>query len=367
MLDGSYRSFCESRLIFTIKKLFLPQILSMKKALFFLLFSLVLLGQKTETIDLSKSIKDNKNSIKSLTVIDQRGNQEIGMVMYHKDEVKVIFENNASKDIQDWFYKYNPVRGNDEMIFLLENLNVSEDKKEKYSIGKLELKASTFIKKEDGYHFIDRIDTVATVSSRTTPYLAQSLARKVTLILTDLFKESYKATPWELSISENDFPDYTSVLKEKLSILKADELKEGVYKDYYSFFTHHPEPGFTLQTNDKGVVTKAIKGEEKTAIRHFYGFVYKGIAYKNIPVGYTEIFKDDKGVFIEVTKAELFPETATTGVTIGAAAGGLIGGVIGAVIDVSLSGKRKNTVGPKVYLDPFTGNYVLPEDFGKTK
>ncbi len=339
----------------------------MRTFFLFFLISVFAPAQKIETIDLSKSIKDSKNSIKSFTVIDQRAHQEIGMVMYHKDEVKVIFENNAGKDIQDWFYKYNPTRGNNDMVFLLENLSISEDKKEKYSIGKLELKASTFIKKEDGYHFMDRIDTIATVSSRTTPYLAQSLARKVTLILTDLFKESYKAAPWEISISENDFPDYTSVLKEKLSILKADELKEGAYKDYYSFFTHNPEPGFTLQANDKGIVTKAVKGEEKTAIRHFYAFVYKGIAYKNIPVGYTEIFKDDKGVFIEVTKAELFPETATTGVTIGAAAGGLIGGVIGAVIDVSLSGKKKNTVGPKVYLDPFTGNYLLPEDFGKTK
>ncbi|MDR6463701.1 hypothetical protein [Chryseobacterium sediminis] len=339
----------------------------MKKTLFFLLFSIVLFGQKTETIDLSKSIKDSKSSIKSLTVIDQRDSQEVGTVMYHKDEVKVVFENNARKDIEDWFYKYNPERGNHDLVLLLERLNISEDKKEKYSIGKLELRASTFLKKEDGYHFIDRKDTIAIVSSRTTPYLAQSLARKTTLILTDLFKESYKATPWEISISENDFPDYTSVLKEKLSILKANELKEGVYKDYYSFFTHNPEPGFTLQANDKGIVTKAVKGEEKTGIRHFYAFVHKGIAYKNIPVGYTEIFKDENGLYIEVTKAELFPETATTGVTIGAAAGGLIGGVIGAVIDVSLSGKRKNTVGPKVYLDPFTGNYLLPEDFGKTK
>jgi len=339
----------------------------MKKNLFFLLFSIVLFGQKTETIDLSKSIKDSKSSVKSLTVIDQRPSQEVGTVMYHKDEVKVVFENNARKDIEDWFYKYNPERGNNDLVLLLESLNISEDKKEKYSIGKLELRASTFLKKEDGYHFIDRKDTIAIVSSRTTPYLAQSLARKTTLILTDLFKESYKATPWEISISENDFPDYTSVLKEKLSILKANELKEGVYKDYYSFFTHNPEPGFTLQANDKGIVTKAVKGAEKTLIRHFYAFVYKGIAYKNIPVGYTEIFKDENGLYIEVTKAELFPETATTGVTIGAAAGGLIGGVIGAVIDVSLSGKRKNTVGPKVYLDSFTGNYLLPEDFGKTK
>lgn len=339
----------------------------MKKTLFFLLFSMVLLGQKIETIDLSKSIKDNKNSIKSLTVIDQRANQEVGMVMYHKDEVKIIFENNASKDITDWFYKYNPVRGNRDIVLLLESLNISEDKKEKYSIGKLELRASTFIKKEDGYHFIDRKDTIATVSSRITPYLAQSLSRKATLILTDLFKETYKGEPWEFSISESDLPNYASLLKEKLSILNASELKEGVYKDYYSFFTHNPEPGFTLQTNNKDVVTKAVKGEEKTGIRQFYAFVYKGIAYKNIPVGYTEIFKDENGVFIEVTKAELFPETTASSVTIGVAAGGLVGGVIGAVIDVSLSNKKKNTLGPKVYLDPFTGNYLLPEDFGKTK
>ncbi|MCW1964447.1 hypothetical protein [Chryseobacterium viscerum] len=339
----------------------------MKKTLFFLLFSIILFGQKTETIDLSKSIKDNKNSVKSLMVIDQRASQEVGTVMYHKDEVKVVFENNAAKDIEDWFYKYNPVRGSNDMVLLLESLNISEDKKEKYSIGKLELRASTFLKKEDGYHFIDRKDTVAIVSSRTTPYLAQSLARKTTLILTDLFKESYKGEPWEFSISENDLPNYASVLKEKLNILKANELKDGVYKDYYSFFTHNPEPGFALQANDKGVVTKAVKGDEKTGIRHFYAFVHKGIAYKNIPVGYTEIFKDENGIFIEVTKAELFPETTASSVTIGVAAGGLVGGVIGAVIDISGSNKKKNTLGPKVYLDPFTGNYLLPDDFGKTK
>lgn len=339
----------------------------MRNILLFLLLSVFAAAQKIETIDLSKSIKDGKNSIKSLTVIDQRANPEIGAVMYHKDEVKVVFENGAGKDIKDWFYKYNPVRGDKEMVFLLESLNVSEDRKEKYSVGKLELKASTFIKKEDGYHFIDRKDTIATVSSRETPYLAQSLARKITLVLTGLFKDSYRATPWELGISENELPDYNSVLKEKLGILKANELKDGVYKDYYSFFTHNPEPGFTVQENDKGVVTKAVKGNEKTGIRRFYAFVYKGIAYKNIPVGYTEIFKDENGVFIEATKAELFPQTAVNGISVGVAAGGLVGGVIGAVIDVSLSNKKKNTIGPKVYIDPFTGNYLFPEDFGKTK
>nr|WP_315033309.1 hypothetical protein [uncultured Chryseobacterium sp.] len=341
----------------------------MKKTLFFLLLSVWLYGQKIETIDLSKSIKDSKNSIKSLTVIDQRPNHEIGMIIHHKDEVKIIFEHDAGKDIKDWFYKYNTERGNNEMVLLLESLNISEDKKEKYSIGKLELRASTFIKKEDGYHFLYRKDTIATVSSRTTPYLAQNLAKKVTLIFTDLFKKSYEKTPWEFSLSENDLSNYTSLLKEKLSILKSNELKEGVYKDSYSFFTHNPEPGFSLQTNNKGIVTKAVKGEEKKGIRNFYAFVFNGIAYKSIPVGYTEIFKNEEGVFIDVTKAELFPESTSGGVGIGVgvAAGGLIGGIIGAVIDVGISNKKTNTTDLKVYLDPFTGNYILPENFGKAK
>lgn len=340
---------------------------NMKKIVLFLLFSGSLFAQKTEIIDLSKSIKDNKNSVNKLVVIDQRPNKEVGHVLFHKDQVNIIFENNAEKDITDWFYKNNPVRGKDELVFLLENLEITEDKREKFSIGKLNLRASTFIKKEDGYHFLFRKDTVASVSSRTTPYLAQSLSKKVTLIFADLFKNSYQKTPWELTVSESELPNYAALLKDKLDILKTDKLKDGVYKDYYSFFTHNPEPGFTLKTNDKGVVTKAVNGEEKKAIRHFYAFVHNGIAFKNIPVGYVEIFKNDQGLFIEVKKSELFPEASVNGAMIGGMAGGLIGGIIGAAIDVGIQSKKRGISGPEVYLDPFTGYYILPEDFGKTK
>lgn len=339
----------------------------MKKILFFLLLSMLIYGQKTETIGFSKPIKNNRSSTRSLTVIDQRENQEVGMVTYHDEEVKIAFEKDASTDIKDWFYKYNPVRGSNDMILLLEKLSISEEKKEKYSIGKIELRASIFSKKMDGYHFVYRKDTVATVSSRVTPYLARNLAKKVALILTNLFKESYEAKPWEFSLSENDLPNYGSLLPEKLAVFNTNNLKEGVYKDYYSFFTQKPEPEFILQTNNKGIVTKAVKGEENVAIRNFYAFVHGGVAYKTIPFGYKEISKNHDGIFIEVSKKELFPETATNGAMIGAITGGLVGGVIGAVIDASISSKRNNTIGPKVYLDSFTGNYILPENFDKTK
>ncbi len=343
----------------------------MKKILFFLLASISLTAQKTETINLSKSIKDSKNSYKSFSVIDQRASQEIGTVQFHKDQVNIAFENSAAGDIKDWFTKYNKMGSGEQFVLLLEKINISEEKKEKFQIGKLEFRASTFIKKEDGYHFLYRKDTVAMVSSRETPYMAQSLAKKITLMAADLFKNSYQKAPWEFNLSEDELAGYSSLLKDKLDILKTETLKEGVYKDAYSFFTHAPEPDFSIQTSDKGIVTKAVKGEEKKPIRNFYAFVYNGIPYKVIPVGYAEIFRDEIGLFIEVEKEELFPEPSSAGFIIGGGVAGLVGSVVGnlaiVAIEKSAAKKRRGMAGTEVSLDPLTGNYILPENFGKPK
>lgn len=343
----------------------------MKYLLFFLFAFGNLFAQKTEVIDLSKSIKDSKNLIKTFTVIDQRPNKDIGSIIFHKNQVNIVFENNAGKDISDWFYKYNTGKGGEDLILLLENINISEDIKEKYSIGKLEMKASTFIKKNDGYHFVNRKDTVATISSRNTPYLAQSLSKKITLVLTDLLKESYTKRSWDFGVSENELANYNTILLDKLEILKSDSLKEGVYKDYYSFFTHNPEPGFTIETNKKGIVTKAVNGENKKSINNYYAFVHNGIPYKVIPVGYTEVFKDEYGLFIQAKKEELFPESNTPLIMVGGGIGGLVGSLVAnvaiAAIDANAAKKRRGVAGNDVSLDPFTGNYILPEDFGKSK
>ncbi len=338
----------------------------MKKVLFFLLASISIVAQKTETIDLSKSIKDNKKTYKNFTVIDQRSSKDIGSVQFHKDMVNIVFENNAETDLKNWFFKYNPVRGNDEMVLLLENVVISEDKKEKFSVGKLAVRASTFIKKEDGYHFLHRIDTATTVSSRTTPYMAQSLSKKLTLTFSDLLKKSFEAREWEFPLSETELSNYETLLRDKLEILKTDELKEGVYKDYYSFFTHNPEPGFTIDTNSKGIATKAVKGDEKKAIRNFYAFVHNGVPFKVIPVGYLEIFRDSNKLFIEAKREELFPEDASGTAVIGASFG-LVGALVSVAIDSAVAKKRRGIPGSEVILDPLSGYYILPEDFGKNK
>lgn len=337
----------------------------MKKIVFFLFVTALFNAQKTETIKLSQSVKSKKTNYKSFTVIDQRANKDIGSVMFHKDQVNLVFENSADKDFKDWFYSDNPVRGNDELVLLLENIKLSEDIKEKSSIGKIEIRASTFLKKEDGYHFLYRKDTVATVSSRVTPYLAQNLGKKLSVIFSELLKESYDAKVWDVAVSDAQLPDYAKVLKDTLEIYKTEVLKEGVYKDYYSFFNHQPEPGFTIETNSKGIVTKAVNGEEKKPIRNFYAFVHNGVAFKVVPVGYVEIFGDDEGLFIEAKKEELFPQTYSSGASIGFAAGGLVGGLIGVAIDASAAKKRNAVAGSSVFLDPLTGHYILPEGFLK--
>lgn len=334
----------------------------MNKLLVFLLLSAFLSAQKTELINLSRSPKNNKNFIRTFTVIDQRSDKNIGTIMDHSKDVTVAFEHDAVKDLQDWVIQSKTMQGKNDLVLLLEDLKISDDQKEKSTVGKLQFRASTFIKKADGYHFLYRKDTVTTVSSRVNPFVAQNLARKFTMILSDFLEGSYKREAWEQSVPEQDLPRYAEVLTDQLDILKADELKDGVYKDYQSFFNHRPEPGFVLETDTKGIVTKAVNGKDKTAIRRFYAFVHNGVAYKIIPVGYAEILKSDQGLFIEVKKAELFPESSN-GAMIGVMAGGLIGGVIGVAIDAGAQSRRNRVPEQEVYLDPLTGQYILPDGF----
>lgn len=331
----------------------------MNKIFVFLLLSVFLSAQKTEIINLSRSPKDNKNFIRTFTVIDQRSDKNIGSVTDHRKEVKVAFEHDAVKDLQDWVSQSKAMQGKNDLVLLLEDLKISEEQHEQSSVGKLQLRTSTFIKKADGYHFLYRKDTVTTVSSRVNPFVAQNLARKFTMILSDFLEDSYKREAWELSIPEQDLPRYAEVLTDQLDILKANELKDGVYKDYHSFFSHRPEPGFVLETDSKGIVTKAVNGKDKTPIRRFYAFVHNGVPYKIIPVGYVEILKSDQGLFIEAKKAELFPETSN-GIIIN---GGVVGAVLSASINAAVSAKRNRIPEKEVYLDPLTGQYILPEGF----
>lgn len=315
-------------------------------------------AQKVEIINLNKSVDDPRSSFKSFNVIDERPEKQIGGVMYHNELVTIGFENDAVTDIKKWFYKKNELKGKDDLILLLENIKVSEEAGEKYSEGKLNFKASTFLKKPDGYHFIYRKDTVFTVSSKTTPYMARNLSARINEGLTELLRSSYKFVEWNQAISENELKNYENVIKNNFELFKGNDFKEGVYKDFYSFFSQKPEEGFTLEINEKGNVTRAVNGKERIPLRSIYVYVLNGKAYKNTPIGFTEISKDERGFYILSNRGSLFPEQMNAAY----GAFGLVGATIGALDTISKNKREKKKEKLEVYLDPFTGNYIFDEE-----
>lgn len=343
----------------------------MRKLLLFLICSVSLSAQKTEIIRLSKSVKDPKKMYGKFTVIDRRDVPEIGSLTFNKEKVPLAFENNASKDISDRLYKDNPTDAKGEFVFQLEKLTVDEEITEKSTVAKLEIKGSTFVKRSDGYHFLNHIDTIAAVSSRNTPNRPLSLAKKTDFILGSFIKNSFEKKPWQSALAENELTDYETVLPERAEIFKTEIPKDGVYRDYPSFAAQTPAPGFVMEFDKKGVATKAVKGEEKLRLYEMYAFVQNGVPFKTIPVGYVEIMRDNEGLFIQVKKQELFPESGPGIIIMGGGIGGLIGSAVANIaivaVDRSMAKKRQSIPGDTVSLDPLTGNYILPEDFGKTK
>lgn len=85
------------------------------------------------------------------------------------------------------------------------------------------------------------------------------------------------------------------------------------------------------------------------------------------PVSFIEIEKDNDGFFIIASEEELFPQNNTMTIA-GAVSFGIVGGIVGAVIDGATSKARKqNAKYSRVGIDRLTGEYVLPENFGKSK
>ncbi|KQR95256.1 hypothetical protein ASG01_05250 [Chryseobacterium sp. Leaf180] len=343
----------------------------MRKLLLFLVCSVSLSAQKTEFIKLLKQVKDPKKMYGKFLVIDQRDVPEIGLVTFNKEKVAVAFENNAEKDISDWLYKDNPTEAKGEFVFQLEKLTVDEEITEKSSVTKLEIKGSSFLKTSDGYHFLNRIDTMAAISSRNTPNRPQSIAKKTDFILGSFIKKSFERKPWQIPLAENELKNYETFLPERAEIFKTEIPKDGIYKDYQSLAAQTTAPGFVMEFDKKGVATKAVNGEQKLRLYEIYAFVHNGVPFKTIPVGYVEIMRDREGLFIQVKREELYPDSSPGFIMIGGGLGGLIGSAVANIaivaVDRSMAKKRQALPGETVSLDPLTGNYIIPEDFGNTK
>lgn len=343
----------------------------MVKKLLLLLFPYFIFAQKTQFIELRNNIKDKNHSAKSLTLLDRREDKTIGIISHRKEPYEVKFEKgDLEKLFSDWFIEDNKVQGSIHYFLVLENLKVNDIPAERSVSGHLEMKMSTFFKKNDKYYFLKKRTISKDYLQRDHAYITRAIAAKISSELANIIKDSYTETGFSIPILETDLANYEKVIPEKLSIYNSETFTDGVYKDYKSFAEQKPDKEFAIKKNKDGVIrgVKRVDGYDNFG-KDVFAIIDNGIAYKKTPVSIIEIEKDNDGIFIMASQEEIFPQYNNTPVIVGAgAAGGIIGGLVVAIIDVAATKARKqNATYYRIGIDQLTGEYILPENFGKPK
>ncbi|MBK1894775.1 hypothetical protein [Chryseobacterium paridis] len=342
----------------------------MKKILLFLLFSGSLLAQKNQFIELRGSIKDKKHGAQSLTLLDKREDKTIGIISHRKEPFEVKFEKeDLEKLFSDWFLEDNKERGKTQYFLMLEELKVKDIPAQRSVTGHLEMRISTFLKRNDQYYFLKKSSISKDYPQKDHAYITRVIAAKISSELSNIVKDSYTETGLNVPISETDLGNYEKVISEQLPVYSSQSFTDGVYKDYKSFAEQKPDKEFTVKKNKDGVIkgVKRVDGYDNLS-KDVFAIIDNGIAYKKTPISIIEIEKDSEGIFIMASQEEIFPQYNNTPVIVGAGAAGAIGGLIAAIVDVAASKIRKqNALYYRVGIDKLTGEYILPENFDKTK
>jgi len=332
----------------------------MKQILLFFLFSGMVFAQKTQFIQLTQSIKDKNKIAKSLTLIDRRDDKTIGTVSHRKEPYELKFEEeNLENLFQKWFLEDNKTPGNTEFLLILEELKAGDEQKGKLVIGKLKLKMVTFIKRNDKYYFVKRINIMKDYKPNDHAYITRAIAYKISLEISSLIKDSYSEPITNFPISESELNDYEKVISGKFKLFNSEKLTDGVYTDYRSFYKQEPNNDYSVKKNNKGVITGVsnIKGYD-TYTNDVFAIVDNGVAYRSTPFRLIEMVKEDNKFYVLSSKEELFPTNNAGAAVAGALIGGIVGGVIGAVIDASSTKKNIEKAGlSKIEIDPLTGEY----------
>jgi hypothetical protein len=333
----------------------------MKKLLLLLNLSLSFFGfsQQQEPIKLNSDIYDARSKTKSLTVIDLRENKSLGVFPFgSKKEMKeLVVLPNLSNGIETWFKKENEQTGKRELVLVIDNLEITGDFTNEEQTGETKLKAAIFLKNDDGYHFLNKIDNKLTEKGTD---ISKNLGKKVPLLLSQIILPSYNMKEWEETLTFEQLKDYENILKKELALTNTSTFKDGIYTSSKSFFSQTPESGnFVFEKNDKGMMVKAIAYTDgkKTKIPAYkmYAFVENGKAYKITYAGYEEIKKDEKGFYIFSNRGYLFPpETSGVGYQFG-----LIGGIAEAISANAKEKKAQKKDKENIYLDMLTGEYIF--------
>lgn len=320
-------------------------------------------SQVKEAIKFKGNISNyNGNIYKSLTVLDQREDKMIGIIPFgnQKEMREVVFPTNPGNDLGMWYTKSNYEGGRSELVLVLKKLKLSTGETiDKNTEGTIDFSAQTFLKDGDKYRFIYKKDTVFAFNHKE---VSELMIKNIPTIFSIFIKKTYSLSPIGSEVTLNELADYESYTKSNYEVFKNEQLKDGIYLDYISFFTQNPQQGYTFERNDKGEMTKAIKEENgkknKISASKMFVYVENGKAYKKTMSGFMELNRNEKGFYLLTNRGYLFPAqyNSTYGMF------GLIGGIAGAIDQSSKQKKMKKEDIVEVYIDPLTGEYDFPAD-----
>ncbi|MGC5745021.1 hypothetical protein [Chryseobacterium sp. NFX27] len=339
----------------------------MKKVLLFLIFSALLSAQKAEIIKLDQNIKDKKGLTRSLTLIDNRMDKTIGTIIGKKETAEIKFDTEDLKShFENWFSQDNKVKGNNDITLILEELKFynEQDPGQKEVFGKAKIKIASFLKRNDKYYFINRFENVIVSDSKNNGNMPKFLAQQISTVFLEFIKASYSNIVSGAMIPENELSNYTAYLNKNFKAYNEPQLKEGVYKNFKSFYEQKPEPGYSIIKNRKGKLVNVKDRDFSVPLSEIYCYVDSGKAYRAIPLGFVEMSKGNRGFYIISSRAQLAIQKMTGGMMVGALAGGVVGALVGGAIDSGTShtaviNGAKTATSTKVYIDSLTGAYVF--------
>ena len=304
---------------------------------------------------------------KSLTLMDYRTDKLVGIASRKNEYIEVKFaDEDLNSQVKRWFEKDNKVKGNTDVVLILEELKVydEQDPEQKNIYGKAKIKISSFIKRNERYYFLDRFDNIIVSDPQRISSVPGYLADQISNIIAQFINISYSSKVSGFVIPENEIENYNEYLNKNYKAFNNPELKDGVYNSFKSFYNQEPEADYYVEKNKKGKVVRVKHKEELIPTNEVFCYVEGGKAYLFTPVGFLEMEKDDKGFLIASSREELITKGNSGGMIIGAVAGGVVGALVGAAID-SESNKRVINIGfasrtfCNVYLDSITGAYVF--------
>lgn len=320
----------------------------------FLLFPFMVFAQKEVEVPTTGSIKDPSGKTKNLIVLDERPNPDLGTIQYKNQTLKFVTKDTTLKQFfEDWFKRNNKnPKGDQNMVLVIEDIQFLNEVEDDKNFLKADVRASTFVEKDGQYYFIRRVNTTVTPGELPNSPLGISVA--VPMEFASLMKASYIIPPSVKPITSTQLKDYASILSSDLPVFRGNGLKDGVYKDYNSFFNQQPEVGFQLVRNNNNNITKASNGQENIGIHIIYGYVENGVAYKNTAGGFMEMKMDDSGFYVFSNRGTLAPVQmdSTYGMF------GLVGAGIGAIATNAKNKKLQQAEKYKIYIDPLSGGYI---------